>query len=87
MLGSWVKQRMGTALPMAAQPGLAASSVSICSRVMPCSGFAGWDGFMATMFNGIAHPGGSSEHYIHAQDSTFILFASFTLYDGAVITA
>ena len=44
MLGSWLKQRTGTAALMASQPMVSESRVTIISRVMPSSldGFADW---------------------------------------------
>ncbi len=49
MPGSCVKQRMGTARPIASQPRVPTSSVSIRSRVMPCSGLRGWEEFNGRM--------------------------------------
>ena len=42
MLGSWVKQRIGTATPIASQPMRSTSASSICSSVMPWRGLRGW---------------------------------------------
>ena len=50
MLGSWVKQRIETAAPIASQPMRSTSASSICARVMPWRGLRGWGRVIASGF-------------------------------------